>query len=317
MGTGIIRTALAGIAVLAAPAAMTQANDGLTGVLIMEENQPYELDRLVRYNFETGRVAMEAEGFDGNAVASGYTVFIARCGDYNAGGQLTVMDADGFQEEVGPCLAHSNVGGLQQSRISLDGQYVALYDGQIPVPKVVDGIGSGFTLMTDRGGVRVYDIDGNEVVTMLGVGTISWGPDNTLYTAGLGESDTGKPHGIYKFSRDFQTVERIDDGRLNGAIYSLQVHPSGEGAMFIYNNQMWSIDFNTGKPRRELRFDFPIGHLAWSPDGTKAAFIVSDPIDEAMRRSGNGYYIHVFDGGEVTDIAIPFIPGGPLTWVAE
>ena len=315
MGTGILRSGLVGLTMLAAPTAMAQVNDGLTGVLVMEESQPMELDRMVRYDFETGRVAMEAEGYDGNAVASGFTVFIARCGNYNTGGQLTVMDADGFQEEVGPCLANSNIGGLAQSRISPDGQYVALYDGQIQVLLMVNGVENTFGITKDRGGVRIYDIDGNEVVTMLGVGTISWGPDKTLYTAGLGESDTGKPHGIYKFSRDFQTVERIDDGRLNGAIYSLQVHPSGEGAMFIYNNQMWSIDFNTGKPRRELRFDFPIGHIAWSPDGTKAAFIVADPIDEGVRRPGNGYYIHVYDGREVTDITIPFIPGGPLTWV--
>lgn len=32
--------------------------------------------------------------------------------------------------------------------------------------------------------------------------------------------------------------------------------------MFVYNNQMWSINLASGKPRRELRFDFPIANLA-------------------------------------------------------
>ena len=52
-----------------------------------------------------------------------------------------------------------------------------------------------------------------------------------------------------------------------------------------------------------------------NPDGTKIAFIVSDPLDEAVRRPGSCYFIHFFDGKEVTSLNIPFIPGGPMSWV--
>lgn len=287
--------------------------DGYRGTLLLEENQPMEGTRIVRLDLETLAMAMEGDGFDGDS-AAGRVVFIARCGDYGVGGQLTLVDEDGFSERIGPCLENSTLGGLQQSRISLDGRHVALYDGNIKVP--MDGAGGDFGLTVDRGGVRVYDVEGNEKVTFLGVGSIAWGPDGHLYTVGLGESDTGEPFGVYRFSEDFQSIERVDDGRLENTLYSLQIRPDGEQAAFIYNNQIWTMDMQTGAPRRALAFDFPIGAITYAPDGSAIAFITKEPITEGSRRPGPGYYIHMLRrDGSVDSLNIPFIPGGPMRWL--
>ncbi|MEO0982969.1 MAG: hypothetical protein AAFX03_09990 [Pseudomonadota bacterium] len=289
---------------------------GLSGELILEVNEPLEAVRIIRYDLETRRYVIEVDGSEARW-ANAKIVFTQPCGAHNTGERLAIADADGFVTPASPCDEDSIRTNLHSAAISFDGARVAAVDTEMLLEPIdPDEFMSAMTAARGQG-VRVYDESGDEIGVLPGYASPAWTRDGDLIVAGTGKRGEA-PYGIYKASADYKSVSRIDDGRLNNTIWSLVGHPQANKAAFVYNYQIWEIDLASGAPKRRVVFDFPIAYVAYSPDGRRFAFVVADPLEQGLKRGGDGvYYLHVFDGENVVDIPVDFIAGGPITWIAD
>jgi|GEM_PF-6242165 len=174
MGTQLHQAALLGLAILNSPISTAHADKNLTGVLMLEENEPLELARIVRYDFESGRMAQEAAGDEGSAT-QGQIAFLGRCDGRNIDYRVTLMDEDGLIREIGPCFEQSSLSGFGDVTIASDTSKFAFYDSDVHVPAR-----KGQFTGSSTSGVRVMSDAGEDLGFVEGYQSPAWAPDGTL-----------------------------------------------------------------------------------------------------------------------------------------
>lgn len=287
-----------------------QAQDLPTdGVVIFESNTPMEAVQIMRLDLATGQLVVEASGE--NPFASGEEiVFISRCGEFSLDAAISIADADGFTSTLPDvCDPDATGGRLNTPVMSPDGQVIAVNDPVIPDKDALLSV-----IGTD--GIRVYARDGTQLAEHQGYAHPVFDSEGRLYASGTGQVE-GISHGIYRFDATYANAERIDDGRLNGPLWSTRLHPDGDKIGFVFNGAIFRMSLEAGVPERIVRSAVPIAWMDFSPDGEGVVYVSTDPLDEAIADDDEGYPLHFVSADGDARYMLTFIPGGPLNWIAD
>ena len=131
-----------------------------------------------------------------------------------------------------------------------------------------------------QGAVTVSDPDGTVISTFPGDGwNIAWSPDGTRIATWVGPEQTIGVYGI-----DGVRQALLDGSRMCCGDYDPVWSPDGAAAILVkgegWGGTMWELPVDGGTPRRvppddpRSNMGFGWGPVAYSPDGTRAAFIV-------------------------------------------
>jgi len=248
---------------LAAFALATSANAQdlpTEGVVVFESNKPLEAVQIMRLDLQTGELLVEAAG-ESPFAANDEVVFISRCGEFSLDAAISIADSDGFTSTLPDvCDPDATGGRLNTPVISPDGQVIAVNDPVIPDKDALLSV-----IGTD--GIRVFARSGKQLAEHQGFAYPLFNASGTLYAAGTGEVE-GIPHGIYRFDADFGDPVRIDDGCLNGPVWSMRLHPDGDKIGFVFNGAIFRMPLETGVPERIVRSGVPIAWMDFAPDGS-------------------------------------------------
>ncbi|MEM9342540.1 MAG: hypothetical protein AAGA87_05805 [Pseudomonadota bacterium] len=277
------------------------------GSIIFEANDPMEAVQIMRLDLATGDIVVEADG-ENPFAAGDEVVFISRCGEFSLDAAITIADADGFTSTVPDvCDPDATGGRLNAPVMSPDGQVIAVNDPVIPdKDALLSSIGTQ--------GIRVYSRGGEPLAEHQGFAYPVFDAGGTLYAAGTGEIE-GVSHGIYRFDGGYANPERIDDGRLNGPVWSMRLHPDGDAIGFVFNGAIFRMSLETGVPERIARSAVPIAWMDFAPDGSGIIYVSSDPLDESIAQKLSGYPLHFVSDDGSAMYPLSFIPGGPLNWI--
>lgn len=278
------------------------------GRILFESNDPLDAVTVRSINLRNGRIATEAAGRSPNSWDGSEFVFLEKCAPLSS--RVSVVDEDGFVNPVTDCREDESIGDgeLLSPVISRDGARIAVSDNGIPDPTVEHVI----IVVRKIIGTHVFDRGGEMLESYSYYGPATWTRRGDLVMAGTG-GQAG--FGIFSVGSELGEPERIDDGRISSAISAIDAHPSENKVVFVYNRQIWEMDLSDGRPRRLHAHGYPIVHASYGPNGDAVAFVTADPLDEALATPGGGYDFFIYEDGDVHSVNVPFIPGGPLSWV--
>ncbi|MEM8983843.1 MAG: hypothetical protein AAGC71_12505 [Pseudomonadota bacterium] len=286
---------------------------GLKGSLIFERNPAMEADQVMRMDLRRGRFEVAADGYDAS-IGSDNMAFLQLCAPLAV--RVAVTDADGFAGPVSECFELDTISpDLYRPKMHPDDRLIAVVNTAIPIPKdeLPDTAAARFGIGDNTyAGVQIYDVKDGMVAELRDYGVSEWTRQGQLIATGAG-GDVG--YGIFKVDTRFKATKRLDDGRINGEILSIDTHPKKDRVVFIYNGQIFEMDLSSGKPKRIHSHGYPLAAVAYSPDGDAIVFVADDPLSEAFETPNTGYNLYVLRDDEVEVLALPFIPGGPLDWV--
>lgn len=155
-------------------------------------------------------------------------------------------------------------------KLSYDQQYIAY---------------NGFTINDGR--IFVVDAKTGELVATIGNSNDStplynpqWMPDGSI----IAQSTPNLKNGIYKISKDFKTITRIDPNLTNVEYPS--VSPDGTKIAFVKDQQLWIMNSDGSNPQQLYASGKRFYKSTWSPDGKYIAviedlekhFYIVDPI---------------------------------------
>ncbi|MEO0575258.1 MAG: hypothetical protein AAF004_07325 [Pseudomonadota bacterium] len=284
-----------------------------SGTLYFERNDPGDYYKVMRMDMRSGRFEVAADGFDAS-VGNRSMAFLQLCSPLSV--RLAVNDEDGFSSPVSECFKLDTITpDFYSPAMSRDDALIAVANTAILLPKdqLPDTAAARFGIGDNTyAATQIYRPDGTLVAELRDFGVGAWMRNGDLVVTGQG-GDAG--FGLYRVDRKFKNPERIDDGRINGAIFSIDAHPKKDAVVFIFNGQIFEMDIDSGKPKRVHSHGFPLAAAAYSPDGKSIIFVSSDPLSEAFETPNTGYNMYILKGGDVEPLILPFIPGGPLDWV--
>ena len=286
---------------------------GLKGMLIFERNAPTEAHKVMRMDLRRGRFEVAADGFDAS-MGSGSLAFLQLCAPLSV--RLAVTDADGFASPVSECFELDTITpDFYRPKMHPNDELIAVVNTAIPLPRdeLPDTAAARFGIGDNTyAALQIYSVDDGLVAELRDFGVGEWTRDGDLIVSGAG-GDVG--YGLFRVGRDFESPERVDDGRIKGEIRSIDTHPRKDRVVFIYNGQIFEMDVSSGAPKRIHSHGYPLAAVAYSPKGDAVVFVAADPLSEAFETPNSGYNLYVLRDDEVDVLALPFIPGGPLDWV--
>ena len=286
---------------------------GLSGTLVFERNAPGEAFKVMRLDMRRGRFEVAADGFDAS-MGSRNLAFLQLCAPLSV--RVAVTDADGFAGPVSECFELDTITpDLYRPKMHPDDELVAVVNTAIPLPadELPDTAAARFGIGDNTfAGVQIYDVADGLIAELRDYGVSEWTRKGELIATGAG-GDVG--YGVFRVGKSFESARRVDDGRIKGAIRSIDTHPKKDRVVFIYNGQIFEMDLSSGSPKRIHSHGYPLAAVAYSPDGDAVIFVAVDPLSEAIETPNSGYNLYVLRKGEVENVALPFIPGGPLDWV--
>jgi len=136
--------------------------------------------------------------------------------------------------------------------------------------------------------LAVFDLEGREIVSILGYDDAAWTPDGKLIATGqLYEA------GLFEIDPATKQVTPID--AQVASPFQPSVSPDGKTIAFVTGNRVWLIDRAGGGAGKNLRQLFLDGHHqqrpTFSPDGTKVAFLVCNTM--AVDMTGEVFVIDI------------------------
>ncbi|MEL6752807.1 MAG: hypothetical protein AAFO57_02175 [Pseudomonadota bacterium] len=279
----------------------------LSGTLYFNSAEPLEAPQVMSMDLRRLSPVVAADGVYPSTWGRDLA-YLSQCGPLSI--KLSVVDVDGFTSDVSECYDLDVITpDVYAPAISPDGKYVSITNTALLAPKEP---GDTYGLLRKTyGATLVFDRDGKKVAEFKGLGNGTWTRDNRLVMSGL-NAETG--WGIYKAKRNLKSVERIDDGRLNGPIWGMDAHPRRDRVAFIFNSALWEMDMGSGAPKRLHNHGYPLAAAAYSPGGDQIAFISTDTMEEGHQMPGGGYPIFIYDDGDIETIMVNFIVSGPLDW---
>lgn len=284
----------------------------LSGLLYLESNDPLDAQQVMVRDMSSGQTSVALAGNEA-FTWGGEIAYLSSCSPLAQ--RLSLADSDGFSIPVSDCFEISAIEqNLQHPVPSPDGQFLVVTNTQMPAKTDSEDIYEQLQAsISNYAATMVFTREGEMVAEYVDFGPATFTQDGDLIMAGLGET---AGFGVFRVGRDFAKPERIDDGRLSGPIRAITPHPRRERVTFIHNSQIFEMDLGDGKPSRIHSHGYPIAALAYSPRGDKIAYVSDDPLSEAMQ-TGIGYSVFILEDGEYSRIEVPFIPGGPLSWVEK
>ena len=193
--------------------------------------------------------------------ANGRTTYLQGCGQRVS--RIALAEPNGISTPITPCSSETPNSGssptdFRQSNLSPDGAKLAV--------EARFFLDSAFRFST-----LVYDVSSQALLaTLEGAYNGTWTPDGRLLLA----SDKG----LFLLDNNLGNPTRI--GNITGPVGNPDVHSSGEGVVFEFNQQIWGINID-GSEARELINDgswlrFPV----WAPDGSLTVAYLATPSDD-------------------------------------
>ncbi|MEO1474091.1 MAG: hypothetical protein AAFS03_09165 [Pseudomonadota bacterium] len=283
----------------------------LSGKLLFISAEPLKASQVMMADFDRGSASVLADGFAPSSWG-GDIAFVEGCGPLAV--RLSVLDGDGFTSPISECVEEDVITpDFFAPAISPDGSLIAVTNLEIPSKETFeDPLQAWAEGKSTYAATQVYRRNGTLVAEFEGRGPSAFARDGRLILSGLSD-DAG--YGLYEADFDTGETIRIDDGRLNGPVLSIDAHPKNDSIVFVHNGALFEMDLGEGAPKRLYAHGYPLAAAAYSPNGKKIAFVSQDPLKEASRVAGPGYPLFVYEDGDVAVVRFAVIPGGRLDWV--
>ncbi|MCC2668517.1 MAG: peptidase prolyl oligopeptidase active site domain protein [Armatimonadetes bacterium] len=176
--------------------------------------------------------------------------------------------------------------------------------------------GTQIAFLSDRGEqsqIWCIAADGGEAraLTTLEEGTVGelyWSPDGTR----IAFNYRPKPAWARKSARE----EREKAHRSTPPLVIRRLHYREEGGGYVGDERwhLFMLDLATGEHQQLTTGDYDHGHAAWSPDGTRLAFITNRSADPDLTLQLDEIRVIPAAGGEEALIPAPAGPKHHLTW---